>query len=282
MINIYSRPEQNASSPIASYPKGCRRWWSGIFWEGRQAISWAWLLPLPIVAISFYISKLDYNSALVAQQIAKEEGSTDLKPAILDFTTHFRGDLEHFLPLISIILVVGLIAQDWSRGTLAQLVTRKPLSWFLFARLGYVLLYLLLLELAGGLASWGLTPKPPIDIDMWQWIWQTLLIVLAPTLLTSATGLLIAHISLSRIAGYITPAVLWLANWFFTASVAQRQDKQNILSFFLFGWSDRDLTYVPANWLIGKWILCGLAILLLGCQLPLLRQESRFMRNQED
>ena len=255
--------------------------WINLLWEGRWTISWTWLLVVIIAPCSFYIAYQQYQSALFHAQAMKSEGMGSPPPAMLDYGSALRNDLERFLPLICIVLVTGLLAQEWQRGTLLQLAMRKPLSWFLFVRLTYVLLYLSGLVFILALISWNISPDHIDGLAMWLWIWQTMLITLAPTLLLAAIGLLTAHLSVNLVTGYIVPATLWLANWLLSISIQQGHTQNDILSFLLFGWNDRMLTDTPDNWLAGKCTLCALALVLFLCQLPLLRQEARFLRSTE-
>jgi len=161
---------------------------------------------------------------------------------------------------------MDLLIKEWRRNTLALLATRKPLLWFLAIRFGYLLGYLLLLNIAAILFSWWMTPHPPTNLTMWPWIWQTLLTIMAPTLLLMSLGLLIAHLSVNATAGYILPACCWLANWLYALQVEQSHQLSPILSYLLFGWSDQNLTPHPEAWFAGKIILCILGMLLLSLQ----------------
>ncbi len=151
------------------------------------------------------------------------------------------------------------------------MASRKSLLWFLVVRFGYLLGYLLLINVGAILLSWWLTPNSPTGTNMGLWFWQTLLTVMAPTLLLIALGLLVAHLTVSTIAGYVLPACCWLANWLYALQVEQTHTTSAVLSYLLFGWSDKNLTPYPDAWLAGKAVLCGLAVLLLAIQ-PLLLQ----------
>ena len=74
--------------------------------------------------------------------------------------------------------------------------------------------------------------------------------------------------------GYLTPSSLWLGNWLFANAVVQAGGKNNLLLYLLFGWNDRLSTYVPDNWLAGKWLLLAFALILFACQIPILRNEN--------
>jgi hypothetical protein len=272
------------ASDHATIQKG--RSWYALLWEGRRVISWLWLLPLLIIIGTFVMTWYIYTQAVKTQLLMEANGiqgtHSQTTTIVLDYASGLRGDLELLMPLLGIFLVAGLIAHEWKSGTLAHLVIRKTLIWFLAVRLTYVLAYLLLLVVSAILISWWMTPHPPSSGDLWLWTWQTVVVIFAPTLFVCSISLLSTHLFTNLIAGYIIPSSLWLGNWLFANAVIQSGGKNNLLLYLLFGWNDHIYTYLPDNWLTGKWLLLVLALILLSCQIPILRNENRFIRNTNE
>jgi hypothetical protein len=256
--------------------------WSAILWEGRRGLSWLWLLPLLIIIGTFVMTWYVYTQTVKTQILMEANGIHRPTTAILDYANGLRNDLELLMPLICIFLVAGLIAHEWRSGTLAHLVVRKALVWFLAVRLTYVFIYLLLLVVSAILISWWMTPHPPAPGDLWLWTWQTAVVIFAPTLLLCSLSLLSTHILTNLIAGYIIPSSLWLGNWLFANAVIQSRGKNDLLLYLLFGWNDHLYTHFPDNWLAGKWLLLALALIIFACQIPILRNENRFIRNTNE
>ncbi|HEU5379773.1 MAG TPA: hypothetical protein VFV38_30485 [Ktedonobacteraceae bacterium] len=240
-------------------------------WELRQTCTWIWILLLPIIVGSFLSTWNSYLVDLHAQTLLLANTHQKIK-VMLDYTEPVRNTLELLLPIFSVFLSTDLLVKEWRRGTLAFIAARKPLFWFLAVRFGYLLGYLLLISTGAILLSWWLTPNPPMSVSLGAWLWQTLLTVMAPTLFLMALGLLVAHFAVNMTAGYILPACCWLANWLFALQVENAHSLNPVLSYLLFGWSDKDLTPDSDAWLSGKILLVILAVLLLSVQPLLLRK----------
>jgi hypothetical protein len=249
-------------------------------WEIRQSFVWTWLLPLLIIAGSlvstWFIYWLESHSQAPTLH-TMHSGSV----IVLDYIDPLRNTLEFLLPIASIFLATDLLLKEWHRGIVLFLATRRSLLWFLMVRCGYLIIYLTLIVSGAILCSWWLTPSEPSSLSMGTWFWQTLLTIMAPTLCLVALGLLVAHSTGSMIAGYIVPACCWLANWLYALQVEQAHALSPILSYLLFGWSNKDLTPYPDAWLPGKTMLCLIAILLLAVQPLLLRNMSFQRQNRE-
>ncbi|HLI69645.1 MAG TPA: hypothetical protein VKV19_07790 [Ktedonobacteraceae bacterium] len=240
-------------------------------WEMRQSFAWIWFLPLLAVAGSLLFTWFIYW--LESHSQAPGVNTIHHKVVIvLDYIHPLRNTLELLLPILSVFLATDLLLKEWRRGTLMLLTTRQSLLWFLVVRSGYLIGYLTLVTGGAILLSWWLTPNLPSSLNMGVWLWQTLLTVMAPTLFLMALGLLVAHLSVNSIAGYVLPACCWLANWLYALQVEQAHTQSSILSYLLFGWSDKDLTPYPDAWLPGKILLCLAAALLLTVQPLLLRK----------
>ncbi|HVB20806.1 MAG TPA: hypothetical protein VNG51_02550 [Ktedonobacteraceae bacterium] len=240
-------------------------------WELRQNVAWTWVLPLLVIAGSFLSTWLGYQADLQAAAPVINDVHQRIH-AILDYINPLRNTLELLLPILSVFLVTDLLLKEWRRGTLMLLATRRSLLWFLAVRFGYLLGYLLVITLGAILLSWWLTPQPLTDLSVGVWLWQTLLTIMAPTLLLMALGMLVAHLSVNISAGYVLPACCWLANWLYALQMQQTHATSAILSYLLFGWSDQNLTPQPEAWFAGKVLLCFLALLLLALQPLLLRR----------
>ncbi|MGH2509465.1 MAG: hypothetical protein ACRDHZ_18970, partial [Ktedonobacteraceae bacterium] len=230
-----------------------------------------WVVPLLVIAGSFLLSWSNYLAELHAPTLSIAGIHQPIK-AVLDYAGPLRTTLELLLPILSVFLVTDLLLKEWRHGTLALLATRRSLLWFLAVRFGYLLGYVLLITVGAILLSWWLTPVPQTELSMGVWFWQALLTVMAPTLLLMALGLLMAHLTVNTIASYVLPACCWLANWLFALQVEQMHTTSVVLSYLLFGWSDKNLTPYPDAWLAGKVYLCVLAILLLVVQPWLLQR----------
>lgn len=240
-------------------------------WELRQTLTWTWIAPLLVIAGSFVFSWLSYMTAL--HELAPPvDGLHPRIKIVLDYTDPLRTTLELLLPIVSVFLATDILLKEWRRGTLAMLATRRSLLWFFTVRFGYLLSYVLVITVGGLLLSWWFTPVPQTDLSMGVWFWQALLTVMAPTVLLMALGLLVAHLAVNTIASYIVPACGWLANWLFALQVEQGHSTSAVLSYLLFGWSDKNLTPDPDAWLAGKVWLYVLALLLLAVQPWLLQR----------
>lgn len=249
-------------------------------WELRQAVTWTWILPLLVVVGIFLFTWWAYQTDLHALAPTINAAHRRIK-VVLDYIDPLRNTLELLLPILSVFLATDLLIKEWRRGTLAFLATRKPLPWFLAIRFVYLLGYLLLLNVAAILLSWWMTPQPLTDLSMDEWLWQTLLTIMASTLLLMTLALLTAHLSVSSVAGYVLPACCWLANWLYALQVEQSHTTSAALSYLLFGWSDQNLTPHPEAWLAGKIILCIVAVPLLAIQPWLLRRVALRHRDAE-
>jgi len=234
-------------------------------WELRQTMAWTWILPLFVIVGSLVFSWFSYTAEIHRQSDLLHNAAQKVA-SVLDYTATLRDTLELVFPLLGVLMATDVIVKEWRRGTLPLLATRKPILWFLVIRFGYLLSYLLLTTMGAILLSWWLTPHPQTNLSIGVWLWQTLLTILAPTLLLIAIGLLVAHLSVNTIAGYVLPACCWLANWSFAQQVEQAHTTNALLSYLLFGWSEKDLTPQPDAWFTGKVLLCVLAVLLLAIQ----------------
>lgn len=269
---IVERETKTHRSPVKSSIHRGRRG-SALAWELRQTFTWTWFLPLLVIGGSLLFSWLDYQANLRAPA-PPLNGAAHRITVVLDYIHPLRDTLELLLPILSVFLATDLLIKEWRRRTLMLLATRKSLLWFLAVRFHYLLGYLLLLCVGAILLSWWLTPYPQPDLSMGMWLWQTLLTVMAPTLFLMALGLLMAHLSVNTIAGYVLPACCWLANWLYALQLEQAHEKNPILSYLLFGWSDKDLTPQPDAWLPGKILLSILAAFLMAVQPWLLQRGS--------
>ncbi|GCE50267.1 hypothetical protein EI42_04745 [Thermosporothrix hazakensis] len=259
-----------------------------LWYELRWSVGWSWLVPLLLIVGSLALARLTYvplymqrqadGPPLTAEQIAAFQ-EKDPGP---DYVVALRNDLERFLPPLSLFLTLGLLAREWQQGTLAQLALRRPSLVVLFGRLCIVLLYLVILML---LASWGaysLLRKPPADVTVLTSMWEMLRTVFPSMLLLIAIGLCTVHLTVSSIAGYLLPVALWLINLLACQFMTSGGQKHDVVLYLLFGWYYHDQALNPDNWWIGKLILLVVALVLLGLQLPLVRQEARFIRNTGD
>lgn len=272
--------EQASQPPFKVETRQRRLRSSAFLWELRRTWTWLWLVPLLIIVGSFLVSWSNYQAELHVP-VFSVAGVPQRIKAILDYAGPLRTTLELLLPIVSVFLVTDILLKEWRRGTLALLATRRSMLWFFALRFGCLLGYVLLLNVGAILLSWWLTPIPQTNLDMWTWFWQTLLTIMAPTLLLMALGLLVAHLAVNTIASYIVPACAWLANWLFAIQVEQAHTTNAVLSYLLFGWSDKNLTPFPDAWLPGKVYLCIVAILLLVIQPWLLQRVSLQRKDAE-
>lgn len=251
---------------------------NALAWELRRTFTWTWFLPLLVMGGSFLFSWLGYQADLHAPAPPLNGAAYRVK-AVLDYIHPLRNTLELLMPILSVLLAADLLIKEWRQRTLMLLATRKSLLWYLVVRFCYLLGYLLLLNVGAILLSWWLTPSPETSLSMGVWLWQTLLTVMAPTLFLMALGLLVVHLLVNPIAGYVLPACCWLANWLYALQLEQAHEMSATLSYLLFGWSDKALTPQPDAWLPGKILLSVLAALLLAPQPWLLQRVA--LRHKE-
>ncbi|HLG76291.1 MAG TPA: hypothetical protein VKX46_07745 [Ktedonobacteraceae bacterium] len=254
-------------------------------YEWRWAISWSWILPVVIILVSLFLVRATYEPLQNRQQgseVRTAPHRTSATAETIDYASALRDDLEQYLPLAGVFLTISLLAQDWRRGALIQIALRQPLRRILYERLAYVLAYLVLLILIATPVSIALTPHAPDDGNLWLWLWNVYVTVIPSTMILIAISLLVAHSTVSTIAGYMLTASLWLANMLFAQSVKNSGGKDDLLLYLLFGWNDRTMTMTPENWWIGKTIIFVVALGLLLLQIPLLRHEARLLRYREE
>ncbi len=254
------RSHSTRSRPFAAF----------LWFELRQSISWSWLLPIVLILGSFGITRM----------MPVPSGMTP------DYATNVRSYLEWGLPLAGIFLTVHLLAQEWMQGTLAQLALRQPLICILSIRLCLVFIYLGGCTILATFLSLSITALPTdIQNNSWRWIFETGLTILPSTFAICTLALLVAHLMVSNIAGYILGIVVWLVNFMiptFLGIMHVPREDRGFLIYLLFGWNDRMLTAFPQDWWHGKLFLLLIASLLLICQIIVLKREARLIRNVEE
>jgi hypothetical protein len=223
--------------------------------ELRLSLSWAWAL-------------LAAGTALVLALMQQSGTPFVARPPAM------RSLLEFALPPICLPLVVPLLATEWEQHTIPQLALRDRLVRVLLWRLLPTAAYLVGVVLAATLASVIRAPQPLSEGGDPRWLAQNLLIALAPTALLAALALLVTHLAVSVVSGYLVPVGFWLAN-LLACDAPPPFDRAR--PYLLFSWSCPPAPPRP-GWVAGKLLLLAGAALLLAAQSPLLRREARLMR----
>ena len=230
-----------------------------LVFELRLCLSWTWVLPIIGVAVVLIVMVTS-------------------KTPLAEYSLVMRKALELGLPLVGVFLVVPLLEKEWTQSTLTQLALRKPLIRVLLLRLFLVLIYLTLIVIAATLASPGNTHFFLDTGGTMQWIAAVVLTTGAPTLLLVTLALLVTHITISAISGYLVALSVWFVNLIIAIILLSASGNSGFLSFGLFGWP---VTSNPnqSDWFVGKICLLIIGTILLIAEFPLLRNEIRLVRN---
>jgi len=261
---------------VMAGPRRRFHWLRSLWAELRHSLSWSWLLPLVVIAFSLFLSHQTPLSSSNDDQRRATAVAVVQKP---DYAGNLRNDLELYLPLVSAFLSLPLLAREWQYGAIAPLALRKPLALILLQRLGWVLLYLLLVVCSVALVGLWISAVPPDGGTLWPWLWDVVRTVMPGVICISACALLVAVAAVSPGAGYLAAVGIWGLNLFSMWIVAQqKKPTTDTLLYTLNSWRTHTLVTHPDLWWVGKLIWLGEGVLFLALTCIVLRREARLVR----